>query len=457
MKTSDFVLSILGIVLLISSCQQEVPEKFTIIKGTFINATRTDAYLRGNLKAPSLFELDNNGSFTDTLDIDTGGYFYTGVGSNDFPIFIKKGSITAFTVNLEADEPSLQITEGNQAIADYLAHKSKTTTITRDNSSEFYGKEPEAFKQQIDSLFTSLKNDLSNLTADDSFKTLEEQALKIDEINFYNEYPGWYKNIYKLDTFEVPEAFEDMFNNLDKDNELYASSFPTYRWMITAKVKNDAYEKGGDERFTEEIIEILKGKKSSSIRDAVIQSIMFLFIPKEDSDQIKEELLNLATTNETKKVIQDRFKKVSNLLKGKSSPAFDFENFTGGNTKLENFKGKYVYIDVWATWCQPCIAEIPSLKEVERNYKDKNIAFVSISIDFEQDYNKWRKMVTDKSLGGVQLIADKNFESTFAKDYAIRSIPRFILIDPAGNIVSADAPKPSSEKLIATFTQLGIK
>lgn len=457
MKTSHFILSIFGIALLISSCQQEVPEKYTIIRGTFINAASTDAYFRGNSKAISLIELDENGSFADTLEINTDEYFSTGVGSNDFPLFIKKGSITAFTVNLEADEPSLQITKGNQAIADYLAHKSKTITITRDNSSDFYGKEPEAFKQQIDSLFTSLKNDLSNLTANASFKTLEKQALKIDEINFYNEYPGWYKNIYKLDTFEVPEAFEDMFNNLDKDNELYASSFPTYRWMIIDEVKDNAYEKGGDERFTEEIIKILKEKKSPSIRNAVIQNIMFLFIPKENSAQIKEELLNLATTNETKNVVQDRFKKVSNLLKGKSSPAFDFENFTGGNTKLEDYKGKYVYIDVWATWCAPCIAEIPSLKELEHNYKDKNIVFVSISIDFEQDYDKWRKMVTDKSLGGVQLIADKNFESTFAKDYAIRSIPRFILIDPDGNIVSADAPKPSSEKLIATFSQLGIK
>ena len=66
-------------------------------------------------------------------------------------------------------------------------------------------------------------------------------------------------------------------------------------------------------------------------------------------------------------------------------------------------------------------------------------------------------MVTNKSLGGSQLIADNNFESAFVKDYAIHEIPRFILIDPNGNILSADAPKPSSEQLIVTFTQLGIK
>lgn len=451
------MLVILGLSLLVSSCEQEPPEQLTIIEGTFINATTTDGYLGGNLKAPGSIELDENGSFTDTLDIDGDGYFLTDLGIHRFALFIQKGSTTSFTVDIGADNPRLQMTRGNQAIANYLAHKSKALTIKRNNSSEFYGKEPAAFKQQIDSLFTSLKNDLSNLTAATSFKTLEEQGLKIDEIYFYNQYPDWYKNIHKLDTFEVPEAFEDMYNNLDKDNERYASNFQAYRQMITHKIEQDAYEKGGDERLTPEIIKILKEKKSPSLRDNVIQTIMFLFIPKENSAQIKEELLTLATSNETKKMIQDRFKKVSNLVKGKSSPTFDYENFKGGNTKLKDYKGNYVYIDVWATWCAPCIAEIPSLKELKHAYKDKNIAFVSISIDFKEDYAKWRKMVTDKSLGEPQLIADKSFESTFVKDYAIRSIPRFILIDPNGNIVSADAPKPSSEKIITTFSRLGIK
>lgn len=118
MKTKYFTLATLGVLLLVSSCQKEVPEQLTIIKGTFTNATTTDAYLGGNLKAPGLVELDKNGSFTDTLDIDADGYFITSAGSNQFPLFIKKGSTTSFTVDLEVDRPSLQITEGNQAVID---------------------------------------------------------------------------------------------------------------------------------------------------------------------------------------------------------------------------------------------------------------------------------------------------------------------------------------------------
>ena len=134
-------------------------------------------------------------------------------------------------------------------------------------------------------------------------------------------------------------------------------------------------------------------------------------------------------------------------MEGIASPSFDYENHKGGKTKLEDLRGKYVYIDVWATWCGPCIAEIPHLKKVEEKYHGKNIEFVSISVDTEKDYEKWKKMVVSKELGGIQLFADKNWTSDFIKAYGINAIPRFILIGPDGKVIKADAARPSSASL----------
>lgn len=134
-------------------------------------------------------------------------------------------------------------------------------------------------------------------------------------------------------------------------------------------------------------------------------------------------------------------------VEGNIAPSFDYVNHAGGKTKLEDLRGKYVYIDVWATWCGPCRGEIPSLKKVEEKFHDKNITFVSISVDEDKDYEKWKKFVTDKELGGVQLFADKNWMSAFIQSFGINSIPRFILIDPKGKVVSADAERPSDAKL----------
>lgn len=148
----------------------------------------------------------------------------------------------------------------------------------------------------------------------------------------------------------------------------------------------------------------------------------------------------------------------ANLAKSKMigtpSPTFEYDNYKGGKTKLEDFRGKYVYIDVWATWCGPCRQEIPFLKKTEEKYHDKNIVFVSISIDQLKDVEKWKTMVKEKELGGVQVFADHDWNSKFVQDYKIDGIPRFILIDPAGNIVKSDAPRPSSAELPSLLDSL---
>jgi len=145
------------------------------------------------------------------------------------------------------------------------------------------------------------------------------------------------------------------------------------------------------------------------------------------------------------------------LGKGKKSPKFvDFENYNKEKTSLDDLKGKYVYIDVWATWCGPCKAEIPFLKKIEEEYRDKNIEFVSLSVDKEKDHEAWVKMIEEKELKGIQLFADKGWKSSFVQEYKIKGIPRFILIDPEGNIVSSKAPRPSSDDLKILFDELSL-
>ncbi|WP_066225395.1 TlpA family protein disulfide reductase [Formosa haliotis] len=152
-------------------------------------------------------------------------------------------------------------------------------------------------------------------------------------------------------------------------------------------------------------------------------------------------------------------------LTGKPSPLFvDYANVDGSKTSLESLKGKYVYIDVWATWCGPCKAEIPALKALEKEYHDKNITFVSLSVDddrshggsWEKAKESWLAMVADKELSGVQVMAPEGWKSQFVTDYKIKGIPRFILIDPNGTIVDPSAPRPSDDKLKDLFNSLSI-
>lgn len=130
------------------------------------------------------------------------------------------------------------------------------------------------------------------------------------------------------------------------------------------------------------------------------------------------------------------------------SPAFNFagKDVNGKEYQLSDFKGNLVYVDVWATWCGPCKAQIPALKELEKKFHGQPITFMSISVDKSKDHQKWVDFVKQKELTGVQLIADKAFDSDVAKAYGIKAIPRFMLFDKEGKVVTIDAFRPSEEK-----------
>lgn len=142
---------------------------------------------------------------------------------------------------------------------------------------------------------------------------------------------------------------------------------------------------------------------------------------------------------------------------GMPSPVFtNYINYKGGKSSLSDFKGSYVFIDVWATWCGPCKYEMPYLGKVEKEFHDKNIKFVSISVDRLADEKKWREMIKAQGLSGIQLLADNEINSTFITSYYIQGIPRFIILDKEGKIISSDAPRPSEPELTELLNTLDI-
>lgn len=127
-----------------------------------------------------------------------------------------------------------------------------------------------------------------------------------------------------------------------------------------------------------------------------------------------------------------------------AAPGFTLKSNTGETYSLEDFKGKVVYIDLWATWCGPCRNEIPKLAQLYDKYKDDE-RIVIVSICVHDDNKKWTKVVEEDNPGWLQLF---DAEGEVAKGYRVVSIPQFILIDKDGNIVDANAPRPSKPTLL---------
>ena len=124
---------------------------------------------------------------------------------------------------------------------------------------------------------------------------------------------------------------------------------------------------------------------------------------------------------------------------------FTYPDLNGTKRSLSDYRGKVVVVDVWATWCAPCKAEIPHLEELEKQMKGRDVVFISVSID--TDHAKWTQFVREKGLGGVQLFS--NNKGVIVDDYQLDGVPRFMVFSKQGTTVSTNAPRPSTPELKA--------
>lgn len=141
----------------------------------------------------------------------------------------------------------------------------------------------------------------------------------------------------------------------------------------------------------------------------------------------------------------------SNIAVGASSPDFRFNTHDDTFVALKDLQGKYTYINFWTTWSEPSKEELTYFNDLIAKYESK-INFVNISIDYKRDIKKWKAFIKDKKLKGIQLIADNDWKSDFIKSFDIVKIPRAILLDENGKIVSLNASLPSkAEELLSNI------
>ncbi|NMM47414.1 TlpA family protein disulfide reductase [Marinigracilibium pacificum] len=157
-----------------------------------------------------------------------------------------------------------------------------------------------------------------------------------------------------------------------------------------------------------------------------------------------DEMIARESGNYYFSLLQNTNESISLTKKGK--PAYNFKAYDQNNNQimLSDFKGKYVFIDTWASWCGPCISQRPNLIKMAEEMKGKNIVFLLASVD--KNENKWKKYITTKdnpeNVIDVKIPADDI--DNFRDQFFIPSIPRYILIGPDGKIINPDLPSPSN-------------
>jgi peroxiredoxin len=135
--------------------------------------------------------------------------------------------------------------------------------------------------------------------------------------------------------------------------------------------------------------------------------------------------------------------------------AMDFtQNDTLGNpVSLSSFKGKYVLIDFWASWCGPCRQENPNVVKAFNNYKEKGFTVLGVSLDQPNAKDKWMKAIHDDNLTWTQVSDLKFWKNEVAVQYGIQAIPQNFLIDPQGKIIGKNLRGEALNKKLETLFQ----
>lgn len=253
------------------------------------------------------------------------------------------------------------------------------------------------------------------------------------------------------------DEYDAIFENLPVKKELKKAS----------ESYNKAFKEYNDVSQTESNLQVLReaGKKFDSLqavqgqqlldliprmsKSKALALIIYSYNNSKPADEL-EVLLNQFDSSIRNcyglSQMQHKIDLVKGCEIGQPSPDFELKNLKGESIKLSSLRGKYTLIDFWASWCGPCRKEIPNLKKVYADYKDKGLQLIGVSLDNSDA--AWRKAVEEEQLDYLQLHDPENITG---KLYNYSGIPFIILISPEGIILEKELRGAEVQEKVAKY------
>lgn len=444
---------------LVISCSKPIEKDYLVISGNVKNTKRKRMRLTGFNFEKEIEINSKNGNFIDTLRIPRTGYYNIIFNSSrTIKLYLTKTDDIKIQTNFKNVKKTTF--EGtNASINKYFIDKSKLHSSIIISAYTLFKYDEELFTQTIERYKDSLTELCISNNFPENFQKKELRGIDYEIIRNINNYQDNHRTLIDSDEFTVSDSFYDNYPPIGFNNTEDYKDFFSYRKIIEESLTRKSSRK--ESLYLGYLKTIIKNVKDSLI-------INDLFFKKGETaitytDKL-EEYFNFYIQNSSNKYYNSKITDKYNILKltakGKTSPKFyDYKNFNGGTNSLDDFlnNGKYLFIDIWATWCGYCAREIPLLKRYEVLYQDKNIEFIGISADNQNDFEKWKRTIVKNEQSGHQLFSDNAMESEFFQKYAIEGLPRFIILDPEGKIVTPNAPRPSEgDKLENLINSLDI-
>jgi len=445
------LLQLLGLVLIVHTAIFSQDSKSTLtIAGQIVNYEEGKELVlmkdRWHIDKP---EIKEDGAFYIQTPSFAGGMIYMFYDQLYTEVMVHEDDSIFVTIN-PADE-ELAFSGIHAGTNNYLFGKSRLQKEI--NHQQLFQLPRDSFEMVVKELKKKFTDLLDKHSADlgASFWPLEEDFLDLYFLNLEADYYAGQK--MEMETKEMTAQIRPFL----KDERLMIYSwfkgtflYSDYKKRVLEKVKENIKDQGNPvENITAQFQSIQQTYDRKKIRDYLFYIAMRIYVINHDDglDEVVTAFQKYCTNSEFHGYIDQLIQeKRSKIAKGKPAPPFTLPDVNGKLVSLQDFRGKVVFIDFWATWCAPCIKELPDWKKLKKEFKDQqDLIFLSISID--EDVEKWKNYVHQNNMDGVQLIAEQGRESSVNTEYTIGGIPRYVLIDRTGKIIDGSAPRPGTTEI----------
>ncbi len=407
-----------------------------------------------------------DGTFSATISTEEPSLIYFSHGSKVAQIYVKPNDNLELTFNTKDFFNTLNVKQDNgkenQLLTELTSTFSEKTTdiysvqqtlYLKDSMglAEFAAKERQLVKEQLEFIQKRAKK----LKLADSFTNLLKAEINYGSIN----------NLYQIGMKKRVQPDDKAFSFMEEVSLTDNKSLKSFSYHLAVKFYfqydfynqktgnnieidkwflNNMYDKGS-KKLTGEIKEVFIASTAYTVISNNWDFLIDSIAPKYFKEAKNEEYLNLV------KPIYDAY------ITEKNKPLPDGANKIEGEYNnieelLAQYKGKVVYIDVWASWCGPCKREMPYSIQLQEKLKGEDVVFLFVAVNDKPE--NWKAAVKQLGITGEHYFGDQNFSAAFMKKFEIRGIPRYLIADKTGAIVNTNAPRPSHEGVADTLKEL---
>lgn len=410
--------------------------------------------------------LDPSGNLVIEIEIKSPTFANLSIESRNQSLFLNPQSNIHISSNQESSNPTFLFSGTGSTVNNYLAANQAVWDKYNESQSAYWALSRKQFVASSD----SVKAQLLALQKEHSRRTMNKLEIEIIEwyadiqlVNLNQQYDlinGTERQVG--DTLTLQE--KRLFNNgrfLDLNMLPFAQVLDLF---LRAKIHEREYQHHEDERDPSQLPKLIsqtiqEDEFEDEITEFLLAKNIEYWLASEgitpSLDSILEDFKISYPNSTYHRPLNRSYAEWASLLEGRPAPEITGLTISGDTVSLSDLRGKKIYVDVWATWCAPCLEEFPFYSKLQKELEKHGITYLFVSVD--QKSSNWTNFLAEKDPPpGIHIIELPELpHPDIHSAYKIWGIPRYILVDEGGRIIHSNAPRPSSLDQLTALLQDG--